>query len=242
MIAWPSHFGVTQSELVEISRSLLECVLKNLSPPHFLNTFANTSSILIVFLLHLKSLHPMLDCKSWKHSVHLISSTSSTGNPFELQFPKWSLSQPILRILHNFECRQKISHTPGLRTFHLDRHPSHATGRLRNWTRLHVRHPQTAADDHFRSGQGADSDLPQLTGRTAQRAGSTHERHRLRGDRPELLDPWRLFWEGTFRFRMFYTLLFCHSFDLLLNPFTERLSVGFSLTAWVLSKNLGMPI
>lgn len=72
----------------------------------------------------------------------------------------------------------------GVRAVHADRHAGDAAGGLRDRPRLHVRHPQAAAHDHVRGGEGADPDVPQLAGPVplGRLRGPAHVRHWLRGD------------------------------------------------------------
>ena len=51
----------------------------------------------------------------------------------------------------------------GLRTCDVDRDPSDAPGRLRDWTRVHLRDAQAPANDHIRERKSADPDLFELT-------------------------------------------------------------------------------
>ena len=42
----------------------------------------------------------------------------------------------------------------GIRAFHPDGDPGDAAGGLGDWSRVHLRHQEAAAHDHFRRGQG----------------------------------------------------------------------------------------
>lgn len=81
-----------------------------------------------------------------------------------------------------------LSPSPGLRTVDPDGHPGDAVGGLRDGPRVHVRDAEAAADDHVGGGQGADPDVPELTG-SAERSTDgrpAHECDRVRGDGAEL--------------------------------------------------------
>lgn len=77
----------------------------------------------------------------------------------------------------------------GLRAVDADGHPGAAAGGQRDGPCVHLRHPQAAAHDHQRDGQGAHPDVPQLPRLAAAlrpHHRPAHERHGLRGDRPHL--------------------------------------------------------
>ena len=50
----------------------------------------------------------------------------------------------------------------GIRAVHVDWYPGHVAGRQRDWSRLHIRHTQTPADDNQRQRQGPHTDMSQL--------------------------------------------------------------------------------
>lgn len=77
----------------------------------------------------------------------------------------------------------------GLRVVDVNRHTSYAVSGVWNGSCVYVRHSQVTADDHFRSGQSAHTDVsefarpvPVIVGRELGR--SAHVCHRVRGDRP----------------------------------------------------------
>ena len=68
------------------------------------------------------------------------------------------------------------------------RDPGYGAGGLGDWSRVHVRHAEAAADDHLGGGQGAHPDLPQQPGpgrgrgaRRRRRGELPHDGDRVRG-------------------------------------------------------------
>jgi hypothetical protein len=80
-----------------------------------------------------------------------------------------------------------LTHKPfvaGVRAVDTDRDAGDAPGGVRNRTRVHLRHAETAADDNERGRQSADPDVPELPGSSGgvRLRGPENVGHRIRGD------------------------------------------------------------
>ena len=74
----------------------------------------------------------------------------------------------------------------GLRAVNSNWDPGDAASSQRDGTRLHIRHTKAAADDHVRSRQGVDPNVPQLTRPSVQHDWPADVGDRLRGNGADL--------------------------------------------------------